>query len=609
MAEIQYPRYDISRPHTVIKTDTSNLSGTASDSEKVLCLIGKAEGGKPNTVYEIKNITFARSIFRSGELMDAIELAWTGSPDATAGTILAMRLENAEASQLTTTGVKVLSKIYGTVSNNISVALEDNTISDSKRLKVNFPDDNRFEVYDNLGNIFQIQYTGDEGTAFYSVVKDPETHKSTKLVLTVGSKIDAEEAKKGNVVLGATQAEDPENVEVDAGEESANVTANHVASSGEGRIAKVYDLAKTYTDANSLISDINNLPDFEVKVSPFGDKNVDTTTLDEATNVSVKGDFVYLKAIFGDIKLQTEYSDLVAFEEVQGEQIEAFDEVALSGGSNGDPVTTWSDKFAKFANEGGYYLVPLTDKESVHAEAGHFVKERSDIGEPMRAIVGGGFKESKEKLLARVSGLKSNPRVMLIASSGEFSMQDGRALHVPAYLMASAIGGLATGLDIGESITFKRLFLNNLDIVLDGTGLDQLNDNGIVPIEFVRSRTETFFRIVNDITTYNDKSDPVKQEMSVGEANDFLVSELKVKLDSRFIGTRTFATSASLIKDFLIGFLNEKVADQEIQSFEAEEIQVSVIGNQAQIAMTVYPIRSFKQITVSLVYKQQALQA
>lgn len=609
MAEIQYPRYDISRPHTVIKTDTSNLSGTASDSEKILCLIGKAEGGKPNTVYEIKNITYAKSIFRSGELMDAIELAWTGSPDATAGTILAMRLENAEASQLTTTGMKVLSKVYGSISNNISVALEDNTISDSKRLKVNFPDDNRFEVYDNLGNIFQINYTGEEGSAFYSVVKDPETHKSTKLALTVGGKIDSAEAEKGNIVLGATQAEDPTNVEVEPSTESANVKATQASSEGVGKIAKVYDLVNTYTDVNSLISDINNLPDFEVKVSPFGDKNVDSSTLDEAVNVDVKSEFTYVKAVYGDIKLQTEYSDIVSFEEVQGEEIEAFDETALSGGSNGDPITTWSDKFAKFANEGGYYLVPLSDKESVHAEAGHFVKERSDVGEPMRAIVGGGFKESKEKLLARVSGLKANPRVMLIGSSGEYSMQDGRVLHVPAYMIASAIGGLATGLDIGESITFKRLFLNNLDIILDGTGLDQLNDNGIVPIEFVRSRTETFFRIVNDITTYNDKSDPVKQEMSVGEANDFLVSELKVRLDNRFIGTRTFATSASLIKDYLIGFLNEKVADQEIQSFDAEDIQVSVIGNQAQIAMTVYPIRSFKKITVSLVYKQQTLQA
>ena len=97
--------------------------------------------------------------------------------------------------------------------------------------------------------------------------------------------------------------------------------------------------------------------------------------------------------------------------------------------------------------------------------------------------------------------------------------------------------------------------------------------------------------------------------MAVGEANDFLVSELKVSLDNKFIGTRTFNTSASLIKDHLISYLNRKVKDNEIQGFTAEDIQVIVEGNQAHIAMTVFPMRTFKKITVSLVYKQQTLQA
>ena len=581
MAVDTFPRKKISRPHTSVTVDTSQLSGVAGASEKTLMLIGQADGGEPNTVYSIRNINQAKRVFRSGELLDAIELAWTGSPDATAGDILAMRIEDATQATLKKGGLKIKSNIHGSAANDIQVALEDNNITNSKRLRIVFAKDGINKTYDNLGNIFQIQYKGSESNASFSILKDSETGLAKKLVLVTGGTLDITEIGSEHVTL----------------------------ESDEGTIVKEYDLEKTYTDVNSIVKDINNLPDFEAKFSPFGDKNIETKYLDKAQNVDILNRFSYVTGLYGDIIKQLEYDELVSFETVSGEDIETFDLTSLEGASNGEPVVSWADKFQHFANEGGYYLVPLTDKESVHAEAGQFVRERSDVGEPMRAIVGGGSKENKEKLFSRVATLQSNPRVSLIGSSGTFSMEDGRALKTPGYMVASAVAGLACGLDIGESITFKNLYMLNLDNILDGSELDQLNENGIISVQFVRNRTETSFRIVEDVTTFNDKTDPVKQEMAVGEANDFLVSELKVSLDNKFIGTRTFNTSASLIKDHLISYLNRKVKDNEIQGFTAEDIQVIVEGNQAHIAMTVFPMRTFKKITVSLVYKQQTLQA
>ena len=199
-----------------------------------------------------------------------------------------------------------------------------------------------------------------------------------------------------------------------------------------------FNLEKAYTDINSIVKDINNLPDFEAKLSAFGDKNIQSKYLDPAQNVDILNKSAFASGLFGDIVKQLEYDELVTFEKVEGKEIEAFELTNLTGASNGEPVTTWADKFEKFANEGGYYLVPLSDKESVHAEVGQFVRERSDVGEPMRAIVGGGSKESKEKLFSRVATLQSNPRVALIGASGTFSMEDGRALKAPGYMIASA---------------------------------------------------------------------------------------------------------------------------------------------------------------------------
>jgi hypothetical protein len=586
MAVEPFPRRPVTRPHATINVDSTGIGKAASRSEKILCLIGQAEGGAPNTVYELRNYAQAKRLFRSGELLDAIELAWGSNPNYTAGKILAMRIEDAKPATAEVGGLKVTSQIYGNVSNNIQVALEKNTLSDSLRLRLVFQDDKFNEVYDNIGNIFTIKYKGDQDKATFSVEQDKETQLASRLVLKVGD-----------------------------------------------QEVKAYDLASgAYDYTNAIINDINQLPDFEAKLSPFGDKNLESNKLDPMTDIDIKDQAKYVKAVFGDLQKQTEYNGLIHFERLTNDgkptgvtveagvdnatvtakeaiqEIQPFELTKLSGGTNGEPPATWTDKLDQFSHEGGYYIVPLSAKQSVHAEVSSFVRERSDAGEPMRAILGGGFNESKEQLFGRQNTL-SSPRVTLIANSGTFLMDNGRKLHAPAYMVASAIGGLVSGLEIGESITFKPLRITNLDQIYESIDLDELNENGIVSIEYIRNRTNTFFRIVDDVTTYNDKTDPVKAEMAVGEANDFLVSELKVELENQFIGTRTIHTSASTIKDFVQSYLGRKKRDNEIQDFPAEDVQVIVEENEARISMTVYPIRSFKKISVSLVYQQQTLRA
>lgn len=587
MAKSVFPRIPITRPHTEINVDTSGIGGVAGSSEKILCLIGQAEGGEPNTVYELRNYSQAEQVFRSGELVDAIHLAWTTNPQFTAGRILAMRIEDAEPANLTKGGLTFKSKIYGVDSNDIQVALEENTITDSYRLKVIFDKDRVRNTYDNIGNIFKIEYTGD-GEANYSVTHSAETGFAKNLVLT------------------------------ENGEE-----------------IKTYPLGDgVFEYTNDIIKDINNTPQFKALLSPFGNKDIETKYLDEATNISLGEEGAYVEAIYGDILKQTKYDQAVSItraEETQtpsdvsvqsGEEsaevtassvaniptITPFEATKLSDGTNGTPPSTWSDKLNLFAHEGGYYVVPLSSRQSVHAEVAHFVNSRSDAGEPMRAIIGAGINESKEQLIGRASALV-NPRVSLIANSGTFVMGDGRKNHVPAYMVASAVAGLASGLGIGESVTYKNFRINSLDQVYESSELDQLNENGVISIEFVRDRLNTRFRIVDDVTTYNDTRDPVKSEMAIGEENDFLTSELKVLLDDNFIGVRTTQVSPSIIKDFIQSYLERKKRENEIQDFTPEDVQVIVEGKEARISMTVFPIRTLKKITVSLVYKEQQLEA
>ncbi|AHL19314.1 tail sheath protein [Listeria phage LP-083-2] len=557
-----YPRKPVSRPHTEISVDTSGIGGSSSGSEKILCLVGSATGGKPNAVYKVRNYSQAKSVFRSGELLDAIERAWNPGEGAGAGDILAMRVEEAKEATFEAEGVKVSSTIYGADANDIQVALEDNTITGTKRLSIVFAKERVNQVYDNLGNIFSIKYKGTEASATFTVAVDPVTFKATKLTLKAGDKT-----------------------------------------------VKEYDLGSgAYAETNVLISDINNLPDFEAKFFPIGDKNLTTDNFDAQIDVDIKTKEAYVKAVGGDIEKQTAYNGYVDFEFDRSKEIANFPLTKLTGGDNGTIPESWADKFSYFANEGGYYLVPLTSKQAVHAEALQFVRDCSYNGNPMRVFVGGGIGESMEQLFTRAIGLQ-NERAGLIGFSGTVKMDDGRSLKMPGYMFAAQVAGLTCGLEIGEAITFKNIAIETLDTIYEGSQLDQLNESGIITAEFVRNRAVTNFRIVDDVTTFNDKTDPVKSEIGVGEANDFLVSELKISLDNEYIGTKIIDTSASLVKNFVQSFLDRKKLAKEIQDYSPEEVQVVIEGDVARISLTVFPIRSMKKIEVSLVYRQQILTA
>lgn len=573
MAVELYPIKKVSRPHTEIITDTSGIGGASSGSVKVLMLTGSAEGGKPNTVYRVRNYMQAKQVFRGGELLDAIELAWNPSTNTglnNAGDILAMRIEDAENSSLIVGATTVKSELYGLDANEIQVSLGDNTLTNTKRLSIAFAKDRYSQVFDNLGKVFSVEYSGEEAEATVTVTTNPITGKASQLILRAG----------------------------------ASLAGDTVA------FEKAYDLgAGVYEDTNVLISDINNLPDFKAKFFPIGDKNLPTETFEkmEAVDIKNKQD-VFINALAGDIQKQTAYNNYVTFEFDPKKEIKNFPLTKLSGGSNGTIPESWADKFKKFANEGGYYLVPLTAKQAVHAEASAFVQDRTLNGEPMRVFVGGGSNESIEELISRATNLRSE-RVALVGASGSRRMDDGRVKKLPAYMLASQMAGLASGLEVAEPITFKPFAIDNVDAVLEGAQLDQLNESGVISLEFVRNSDVTGFRVVQGITTYNDKNQPVKNEISVGEGHDFLVSNLKIKLDNNFIGTKSVELTPSLIKNFIQSFLDDKKRVREITNYAPEEVQVVIDGDIVFISFTVVPVRGINKIEVKMTYKQQILTA
>ena len=581
MAIREYPQGTQIRPGVTVTTNTDALSGVASDSDKALMLLGGASSGKPQTVYEITSYQQAKGIFRGGELLDAIEAALSPSTAISGGTILAERVGNATQSTFTDGGLTLTSKMYSSDANKIQTSLTKTTFNNTYSLQVVLADDAYQQTYANLGPIFGISYNGSQPYASVSVGVDAHSKFANKLTLKVG-----------------------------ADNKSAAEVATFVLGTGK------------YTKVNSLAADINGIDGFSASYYPSGTKNIETIYLDALAETKVPiikpGDTttqpLYLTSLGGDVaNILSTYDDLLgaAYDPSKGEPT-PYAITSLTGGTSPQILpSSWSTEISQFADEDGYFLCPLTSDISIQAEALAFCEDRVSEGDPRALLVGGGIKETTTATINRATSLETtNAKVLVNATSATRLMADGTVKDLPGYMVTAMIGGVASGIGIGQSVIHKDLDLVDVDQKFTSSQLDALASAGAVAVEFVRNRGTQEFRITDDITTASpESSDPTVSELSVGESTDFLVGDVRQLLDKQYIGNPTLLTSPGDIKATISSFLLSKENNGEIEDYEENGITVTIIGNTVNITMQVVPVRAIKYITVGLNYISKEISA
>lgn len=576
-----YPNDKRTRPHTVVAVDTSRLGANSSNSQKALVVFGSAQSGIPGELYHLTSFPQAKSIFKGGELLDFIEVAWNPSDSsAGAGDIYAMRVDTAKPASIEVGDLVIESAQYGADANKVAVKLEAGDIANSFKFTAIDTAGATTEIYNNLGPIMTLQYVGD-------------------------SKVAKAEIANGHL-----------NIQV--GDTASALTT--LAS---------YDLsAHAYATADRLVSELNASGDFSAELLPYGDKSIDSSMLDNMAPVDVKSAQVTLSSLAGDLVRQTSWSALVSIskkaiktkalivtpgvhevsfaEPVAGAStpLVPFNLRNLENGTNGTVPNTWSSLFQKLAHEDApyaYYVVALTPNQAIHQELSAFINQMSSAGYPLRGIVGGALGENLTKTLARKSAIYS-PRMTLVGFDTDVKMADGRLAMFPAYMATAFIAGIASGLPVGEPVTYKQVRVNSLKRSYTSDQLDQLHNAGVVVIEKVRNIGDSSFRVVSDVTTYNDVNNPVESQMSLGEETDYLANALREKLDTTFIGTRTSSLTASVIKASIDTFLSQQVSNGTIQSYTSADIAVTIIGDQANISFVVVPARGLNTIKVGVIY-------
>lgn len=575
------------RPNVYITTNTDALIGSSNDTPKRLMLIGMANGGEPGQIYEINTLEQAKQVFRGGDLLEAIEVAMTPDDTHSSGTIMAERVGTATQASFKNKGLTLTSKAFSVDANNIQTSLTKNTLNDTYTLFVNFDIDGYYQTYTNLGKIISLSYSGTQNYADVSIITDvapkgdtsgdKHTGFATKLVLKAGA-------------------------------DKSSATVVHEFPLAMGKYKKV----------SELVTDISEIDGFTAYYFNGRNKNIETKYLDAVDSLEISKDAnnpTSLTSLGGDIvNSLTNGADLAItadYSPIDGEP-EQYGLTTLSGGSSSQIApASWATYLKNFSTVDGYYLVPLTDDISIQEEALSFCAERNKEADPRALIVGGGFNDPINVTTQRSTMLRSKEaRVLVNSISGSKLMQDGAVEDLPAYIIAAQFGGLASGLNIGESLTYKHLNLVDIDQKYTKDELDLLDLNGAVGIEFVRERNNQYFRITNDSTTAKPISDdPGETELATAEAIDFLVTALRAELEDTFIGTSTTLSTASDIKASIIGFLQQEQNDGVIEDYKESGIHVYVDGETARIDIESVLTRTLKTIEVTLSFVDEQLSA
>ena len=590
-------------PGISVTINTDSFTGSSSNSEKPLMIIGEADDGIPQTVRTFSSYTQAKQELRGGELLKALELAWQPDSDGTyyAGNIMAMRSQPATQSALKEGTLTFTSKLYSEKANNILVSLQPNRINNTQRLVISFPEDGVTKTYDNLGNIFSLSYDGNERYASYKIETD-ENGFASLLTLSAGdSASTAEPIQK--FLLGDNSL---------------------------------------YSKTNSLINSINQVAGFHATRFSDGNKNVYTKfyhKVDE-TQLNATPNRQYVYAIEGDI-LNTvgDYNSYVSIGYVpEGTPedptniketsisdgvhitldsmavttpVDNFETTALSGASVGVSPDSWTNLFNQFTdsydNNGylGYYLIPLTDDAAIQAEATAFANTQARIGNAMRVIAGAGISEPKQQLISRSLEL-DDARANLVGNSAMVKMSDGTTQDMPGYMLAAMVGGLASGIDIGDSITNKPLNLVSLDQNFTTDDINELTGSGVVTIKYLQNRSSSSFRIVDDVTTSTKVDEPLEHEMAIGESSDFLVAGIREKLDP-FIGSKINTAYATTLSSYVLEYLSDVKTEGIIMDYDSSSVSVTIVGSTANIGATVYPDRTLKKMDIALQYNTETL--
>lgn len=569
----------ISIPGVYSATDVS-MMGTKGDNTgaKVIAFIGECTGGEPGAVQFFNEPTAARKVLKSGDLLKACEKAWNPVSKTKEGVKLgganmiacirsnkatkstySVKKQDAEKAQLV-----FHSKDYGDDTAH-QIKVQDGSLNSTKKVVIYDQSNGTYETYDNIGNVFTINYTGEEAYAELNIY------------------VDGSDAMYFQTKVGADKDTAVEDI----------------------RIKLDKNVFKTM---KALIAQLQSYENYVVSASNTYNTRLKVTDLDLVTAGEIKldsGDTAFrVTAVYSDLQFKlanvSQLVELVEFDKSQG-AIENFDYVTLTDGTRGVSPASWLEYFDALSNFDIFYIVPLTSDVSIHAELASHINtlSASGMGRERRGVVGGENGETVVETLGRARDLASDRIQVVHGGLWDYNTSSELELY-PPYILAAQHAGRAAFLEDGEAATHDVYRMSAPEYKLERTEIAQLLEGGCLAFEFVlgkNSTSQSYVRLVQDLTTDTTSADTVHTERATGALADSINKEIREKLDDLITGKRTGVGDLTSAKNRVISVLSDRKRKGHIVDYK--DVYVTKTGTVTTVDYSVAPseVNNFTLIT------------
>ena len=362
----------IMHPGAYDATKANGITTITGGSLNVPIMIGTADSGEAGKVMWYSDSTSLKNDLVAGDLVTASELLFSPIPEggggaSVVGVIVANPTTQASISK---TGLKVSAKRFGEAGNRIQTKLENGTIAGSKKLTSQRWDTGEIEVFDNLGAILMIQYTG------------PQVYADVTVTVTTGS------ATKLETKIGAAVGTAVVDLSLDLTTERFT-TIEDIAK----YIGSMSGYSVSYVDYNATAS------------MPVG-------KLDAMVATPITASPVPLLGVQGGIVTQVTAQSQMVKAEVNAGAVTNYAYSYLTGGGKGTTPTSWATHFDTIKKEFSDILVVLSGSQAIHAEALSHVQQMENRQQKQMLFTGGVAGETVAQAKARAVTLNSARAVL-----------------------------------------------------------------------------------------------------------------------------------------------------------------------------------------------------
>lgn len=565
-------------PGAYSTTDVSAMSTKGdSDTAKVIALIGECTGGEPGVVQFFTEPTAARKVLKSGELLKACEKAWNPVSKSKTGVkldganLIACIRSNAATKSSTTINdgqLVISSKDWG-ANTAFQVKLQDGTVKGSKKLVTYDQVNGTYETIDNIGALFTLKYIGNQKYAEVNI--QPSDDNYSYLTTKVG-----------------------ENAE----------TATEDIKIKLDRI-KIKSI-------KTLIGEIQAYENYQLVIPGNYNPRLKVTDLDEVSALDITS-AQPITAVYADMKSKLENSsqliELTSFDASKG-KIENFDYITLEGGTEGVSPASWVKFFDALSNYDIFYIVPLTGDKAIHAELIAHINELSgSMGRERRCVLGGNIGETLLETIDRSKTAAFDRVQVVYGGFWDYDINNELTLY-PPYILAAQHAGRAAYLEDGEPATHDVYRMAAPEYKLERNEITQLLQNGVLAFEFVLGKTGTsqsYVRLVQDLTTDVLSTDTVHTERATGALADSINKQIREELDDLLTGRKTTSSDLTSAKNRIISILDDRKRKNQIIDYK--DVYVTKSGTVTEVDFSVAPAEPNNFTLITAHYYSQDISA